>query len=135
MYTPEQRKKWNEFLRYSKIITNRIVKTGNIALEEKELKNQAILSVATLASRIWVISPRFAAASLSSRAINNVLSKFQRRELRALMNEAVFNAELVKDLMPINQDSIKKLHLWMVELGIRSDDSQKQDQPIAQETR
>ena len=137
MYTPEQRKNWREFLKISKTITDRMVKTGQIALEERELKKQALLTVSNLASASWAVARKvigipYTATIMGARALGNLLTRFQKRELRALMNEAVFNPELAGDLMLLHKKpelAFKKLNAWMLTLGIRTQ-TEKKETPL-----
>lgn len=137
MYTPEQIKNWREFLKVSKTITDRMVKTGQIALEESELKNKALLTVETMAGRGWAVARKvvgipYTVTTLGIQALSKVLTRFQRRELRALMNEAVFNAELAGDLILSYKKpelAFKKLNAWMLLLGIRTQTEKKETPP------
>ena len=140
LYTPQQRKDWDGFLRTAKILNDKIAKTGTIALEEKELKRNALFTIETLASKFWaiargVVGVPYTATTIGAQALSKISSRFQRAEVRALMNEAVFNPELAQDLMLAHRNpelTVKKLRMWLGMLGMGSIEADQEDLPQPQ---
>ena len=143
LYTPQQRKDWDGFLQTAKILNDKIAKTGTVALEEKELKRNALFTIETLASKFWaiargVVGVPYTATTIGAQALSKITSRFQRAEVRALMNEAVFNPELAQDLMLAHRNpelTVKKLRMWLGMLGMRDVETDQTESPQPQTER